>query len=133
MPCPSPFSLYNRSRDRPPFTKTNLCCPPISIPLFRVHGEAGTYSDPGQEPGLTHQSPHGCLCHFPGSFLVPFFPSQERLREEQGGSQCSLKLFQQLCKGPALVCLLYNLLQQIFTLRCSLGEKYCFTSTPCPV
>lgn len=53
--------------------------PLFSMPLFRVHGEAGMCSDPGQEPGLTRALMAACVT-FPGSFLVPIFPSQERPR-----------------------------------------------------
>lgn len=46
--------------------------PLFSMPLFRVHGEAGTYSDPGQEPGLTRAPMAACVTFprlLPGSLL----------------------------------------------------------------
>lgn len=88
--------------------------------LFSAHpsslcGEAGVHSDPGQEPALTRAP----------LLPVPFVPAPSRFPsltarevEEPGGPQRSLQLFEQLCKGLAVVRLLYNLLQQIFTRSC---------------
>lgn len=62
-----------------------------------------------------------------------FLPSHLGKVEDQGGLYRPLPAVASvLCKGLALVGLLCNPLQQIFTLSCPLGVKYCFTSAPWP-